>query len=92
MVSVDPGLNIKELKELTATNENGYNDNIDVHCTKGRSVIKIVCEYYSGSFKISRQGGLFKYDDAVEGVHEGMHQNMEWWPWQYVWIEFPVWF
>lgn len=76
LVLVDPSSNVKVLNKITPQNGDGYNVNIDVRFVKGRNAIKIVCEYYSVSFKISQQCGLFKYYDAVEGVHEGMHQNM----------------
>lgn len=57
LVLVDPSSNVKVLKKVTAQSGDGYNGNIDVHCTKGHNVIKIVYKGYSGSFKISRQGG-----------------------------------
>lgn len=76
LVLVEPSSNVKVLKKVTAQSGDGYNGNIEMYGPKRRNVIKIVEEDYSGSFKVSQQDGLFKYDDAVEGMREGVHQNM----------------
>ncbi len=68
LVLVDPNLSVTVLKEVTSQGESVYNDNITVRCLKGRNLIKIVGEDYSGDFKIAQEGPvLFQYEGSLFG-------------------------
>ena len=68
LVLVDTSLNVTVLKEVTSQGEAAYNDHISVRCLKGRNLLKIVGENYTGDFKVAQEGPvLFQYEGALFG-------------------------
>ena len=68
LVLVDPNLSVTVLKEVTSQGESAYNDNISVRCLKGRNLLKVVGENYTGDFKITQEDPvLFQYEGSLFG-------------------------